>query len=102
MKHYANATPARLYDLLTLEGGWWTLPALADMLNMPAPTVRRSLYRLQDRGQVRSRLVEHSGTTLRTLHGGGAWSVHEPGTRIEVRWRTPTNEWSAFPPRANP
>jgi len=96
MKFYRNATPARLYDLMTLEGGWWTLDALTDAINTPAATVRRSLYRMQDRGQVRSRLVEHSGTTLRTLAGGGAWSVHEPGERIEVCWRTPTNEWEAI------
>jgi Mn-dependent DtxR family transcriptional regulator len=47
-----------LLDLLDIDGGWLTSAGIADVLQMPEPTVSRTLYRLRTRNLVRYRNVE--------------------------------------------
>ena len=86
------SVPSRIVELLTAEGGWWTVDQLVDRLGVPIASVRRSVYRLRDRGLIRGRLTEKTGITTREV-GRGVWSRYQPGERIEVQWRTPVNEW---------
>ena len=87
------SVPADILELMDDEGGWWTADTLSETIGASKNTVRRSLYRLADRGLIRGRLTEKTGTTTREV-GRGAWSRYKPGERVEVTWRTPVNEWT--------
>ena len=87
------SVPTRIIELLGSEGGWWTVDQLCGRLDAPLPSVRRSVYRLRDRGLLRSRETFKSGKWIREV-GRGKWSRYEPGQRIDVDWTTPVNEWS--------
>lgn len=57
--------PDRILDVLTYDGGWWTVPGLAHRLNCKEATVQRSLCRLRDRGLALSRKFDLTDTVHR-------------------------------------
>lgn len=50
----------RILDLLEIDGGWWTLSAIALRLGLMEDTVRRALHRL-DSDVLEERIVELAG-----------------------------------------
>ena len=79
---HSSGVPARILDLLSIEGGWWRSDEITERLGAKPTTVQKSLYRLAERGQIRKRLRVVAVTQR---HFGG----RELGTEAEIA------EWSA-------
>lgn len=58
-----DGLPAKLVDLLAIEGGWWHEAALCDRLGAERDSVIRALYRLREAGRVEMRRQELTGTS---------------------------------------
>ncbi len=58
---YNGSAPGQILDLLETDGGWWTPEAIADRLELAVDHTKRTMYRLRDKGEVRSRRRELNG-----------------------------------------
>lgn len=81
----------KVADVLEAEGGWMRLSEIADRSGVPLQTVRRSAYRLRDRGCVETRIVDQHVTVM--VSGGGEWSPLRDGEVEERTWVQPISEW---------
>lgn len=62
-----------LLDLLEIDGGWLTAAGIAVALEIPEPTVSRTLYRLRQRNLVRCRNVELALSAAGQMQSRSEW-----------------------------
>jgi Fic family protein len=51
-----------ILDLLQISGGWWTIPHIAERLEINRSTVQKALYEFSQLGLVRRRKLGDRGT----------------------------------------
>ena len=54
-----GAIPDTIVDLLSIDGGWWTVTDLAERINRPRDSVSKALLRLHARDLVTRRTRWH-------------------------------------------
>lgn len=64
-----------LLDLLDIDGGWLTSDGIAVALELPVPTVSRTLYRLRGRNLVRYRNVEMALSARGRMQSRAEWKA---------------------------
>lgn len=81
----------RVSDLLETEApSWLTIAEIVNRTGVNLSTVRRSLFRLRDRGLVTRRMTDQTMGVV-TQGQEGEWSMGEPAR--EVSWTQRVSEW---------